>query len=55
MMRRKNSIVSWVLVAHACNPSYSGGRNQEYFKASPGKKLERPYLEKTQHKKGLVE
>jgi hypothetical protein len=21
--------VCWVLVAHTCNPSYSGGRNQE--------------------------
>jgi hypothetical protein len=28
---------SWVLVAHACNPSYSGDRDQEgsRFEASP--------------------
>jgi hypothetical protein len=29
---------SWVLVAHACNPSYSGGRDQEdHGSASQGK------------------
>jgi hypothetical protein len=22
-------LLSWVLVAHICNPSYSGGRDQE--------------------------
>jgi hypothetical protein len=22
----KNSIISWALVAHACNPSYLGGK-----------------------------
>jgi hypothetical protein len=41
-----------VLVAHTCNPSYSGGSQ---FKASLGKWFARPYLEKTHHKKGLVE
>jgi hypothetical protein len=25
----KNAKDSWMLVAHACNPSYSGGRDQE--------------------------
>jgi hypothetical protein len=25
----RNLVFSWVLVAHACNPSYSGGRDQE--------------------------
>jgi hypothetical protein len=29
--------ISWVLVAHTCNPSYSGGRNQKFV---------RSYLEK---------
>jgi hypothetical protein len=24
----KNWVYSWVPVAHACNPSYSGGRDQ---------------------------
>jgi hypothetical protein len=47
-----------VLVAHACNPSYSGGRDQE----NPGSKqawansLRDPILKKKIHyKKGLVE
>jgi hypothetical protein len=25
----------WVLVAHACNPSYSGGSNQEDHSSKP--------------------
>jgi hypothetical protein len=39
-------------VANACNPSYSGGW---WFEASPGKQFIRLYLEKTHHKKALVE
>jgi hypothetical protein len=35
-----------VLVAHTCNPSYSGGRDQEDYNS-------RPYLKNSQHKKGL--
>jgi hypothetical protein len=35
-------------VAHACNPSYSGG---SWFKARPGKQFIRPYLKKTHQKK----
>jgi hypothetical protein len=27
LLKRKESC--WVLVAHSCNPSYSGGRDQE--------------------------
>jgi hypothetical protein len=44
-------------VAHAYNPSYSEGRDQErsQFKASPGKMKARPYLKNTQHKIGLGE
>jgi hypothetical protein len=40
-------------VAHTCNPSYSGGRDQgeSQFKASLGKQFLRPYLEKILHKK----
>jgi hypothetical protein len=45
-----------VLVAHTCSPNYSGCRDRRIrFKTSPGKELVRPYLEKTQHTKGLVE
>jgi hypothetical protein len=44
-------------VAHACNPSYSGGRDQEDCgsKPTPSKQFLKPYLEKIPHKKGLVE
>jgi hypothetical protein len=44
-------------VAHTCNPSYSGGRDQigSQFEASRANSSARPYLEKTLHKKGLVE
>jgi hypothetical protein len=37
--------------------SYSGGRNQEDrgYKSAPSKHFARPYLEKTHHKKRLVE
>jgi hypothetical protein len=44
-------------VAHTCNPSYSGSRDQEDHGSKPAqaKELPRPYLEKTHHKKGLVE
>jgi hypothetical protein len=44
-------------VAHAYNPGYFGGRDQEDHGSKPvlGKYFERPYLEKTYHKKGLAE
>jgi hypothetical protein len=32
-----NLVGSWAAVAHACNPSYSGSREQPLFKASLGK------------------
>jgi hypothetical protein len=52
LYRDKKTQQSQVLVAHACNPSYSGGRSGgSKFKANWGKYLERPYLEKTHHKK----
>jgi hypothetical protein len=42
---------SWVPVVHTCNPSYSGGRNQE-----DSGQLRQIVLEiETHHKKGLVE
>jgi hypothetical protein len=43
-------------MAHACNPSYSGGRDQEeLLKPALGKKFMRPYLEKPFTKIRLVE
>jgi hypothetical protein len=44
---------SQVLMAHSCNPGYSGSRDEEdqFLKPTPGKVLHRPYLEKTHHKK----
>jgi hypothetical protein len=48
---------SWALVAYACNPSYSGGRGQEYggLKSAHANSSARPYFEKNPSKKGLVE
>jgi hypothetical protein len=44
-------------VAHACNPSYSGGRDQEDYGSKPAQANSsvRPYLEKSFTKVGLVE
>jgi hypothetical protein len=49
--------VGWVLVAHACNPSYSGGRDQEDQGSKPDGQivLETLSRKKNHHKKGLVE
>jgi hypothetical protein len=39
-------------LAHACNPSYLGGRDQEIkVQSQPRRSFERSYLEKTLHKK----
>jgi hypothetical protein len=40
---------SWGLMAHTCNPNYSGGRDQENWglKLSQGKEFVRTYLENT--------
>jgi hypothetical protein len=35
-------------VAHACNPSYPGGRDPEDRGSKPARAM-RPYLEKTHH------
>jgi hypothetical protein len=53
----KNQERSQAQEAHACNPSYSGGRDQEdhHLKPAPGKWFVRHYLENTQHKTGFVE
>jgi hypothetical protein len=44
-------------VVHTYNPSYSGVQRLggSWFKASPGKKFKRPFLEKPFTKIGLVE
>jgi hypothetical protein len=46
-----------VLVAHSCNPCYSGGRDQEDHGSKPAQanSSTRSYLKKILHKKGLVE
>jgi hypothetical protein len=51
--------LSQALVAHACNPSYSAGRDLEDlgFKPAPANSLETlsQKKKKNHHKKGLVE
>jgi hypothetical protein len=44
----------WVLVAHACNPSYSGGRDQEALssKLAQANSSQDPLLKKPFTKKG---
>jgi hypothetical protein len=46
-----------VLVAHTCNPSYSGGRDQDDGGSKPAwaNGCVRPYLKKPSTKIGLVE
>jgi hypothetical protein len=48
--------LSWALVAHDCNPSYSGGRDQEDCSSKPAwtNNSTRPYLKKPFTKIGLV-
>jgi hypothetical protein len=50
-------LFSWALVAHTCNPSYSGGRDQEDqgLKTAQANSSRDPILKKTITKKGLVE
>jgi hypothetical protein len=55
---KKKKNFSRAPAAHACNPSYSGGRDQEDCGLKPalGKQFERPYLKKKHlYKKRLVE
>jgi hypothetical protein len=53
MKKKKKVVKSWVLVAHTCNPSFSGGRDQEdrSSKPAPGKQFVRPYLKKNPSQK----
>jgi hypothetical protein len=48
----KKKRTSWVSMAHACKPSYSEGRDQEYLgsKPAPGKEFEKPDLQKKKKK-----
>jgi hypothetical protein len=52
-----DALGSWMLVAHTCNPSYSGGRDQEDRGSKPAQanSSKRPYLEKLFTKIELVE
>jgi hypothetical protein len=54
---QQKSEVSWVPVAHACNLSYTRGRDHEDHSLKPAQANSsvRPYLDKTHHNKGLVE
>jgi hypothetical protein len=49
--------LSWVPVAHACNLSYSGGRDQEDHGSKPvlTNSMQDPISKTTHHKKGLAE
>jgi hypothetical protein len=49
-------LISQAPVAQACNPNYSGGRDQKNCGLNPAwtNTSARPYLEKTLHKKELV-
>jgi hypothetical protein len=50
------TIKSQALVAYACNPSYSGGRDQEDLSSEPALEIvHKTVSQKTHHKKGLVE
>jgi hypothetical protein len=42
-------------MAHACNPSYSGGKDQEVHSSKPALANSSPYLEKPFTKIGLME
>jgi hypothetical protein len=48
----KESIYNWAPVAHVCNPSYSGGRDQEDHGSKPAwvNSSMRPYLKKKKKK-----
>jgi hypothetical protein len=52
----KNRRQIWALVAHACNPSYSGGRDQEDHGSKPaGQTVRETLSQKKPTGKGLVE
>jgi hypothetical protein len=57
MLTVKRGSMGRALVAHACNPSYSGGRDQKDHasKSAMGKQFERPYPRNSQYEEGLEE
>jgi hypothetical protein len=55
--KKKQKHLTQALVAHTCNPSYSGGRDQEDFGSKPAwtNSLQDPISKNPSHKnKGLV-
>jgi hypothetical protein len=46
---------SWLLVAHTCNPTYSGGRDQKDQGSQPANSSRDPISKKPITKKGLME
>jgi hypothetical protein len=55
-LTRSGKIMSRAPVAHACNPSYWGGRDQEDSSSKPARQIVRETLsQKTLYKIGLVE
>jgi hypothetical protein len=50
LSQKKKTMTSQVLVAHACNPSYSGGRDLEDCDLKPAQANNLPHLEKTKLK-----
>jgi hypothetical protein len=56
MWQIKIQIKDWAKVAHACNPSYSGGRNQEDHGLKPAQaNSSQAPISKPITNKGLVE
>jgi hypothetical protein len=48
----KNNILGWVPVAHACNPSYSGSKDQEDSGSKPGQANSGKKTPKNQNRAG---
>jgi hypothetical protein len=56
-MKSKLELGSCTLVAHACNPRYPGGKDQEDRSSKPAQanSSQDPILKNTLHKTGLVQ
>jgi hypothetical protein len=53
--KKQLELISWVSGAHTCNPSYSGGRDQEDHSLKPAQEnsvQKKPILKKPITKKG---
>jgi hypothetical protein len=55
--RKSYVFLCWALVVHTCNPSYSGGRDQEDCNLKPAwvNSLRGPILKNSSQKNGVVE